>query len=425
MRAVRLLIHFQPVHIMTFKSLNLCSELIDALPQTLQQPTEIQTKTIPAIIEKRDLLALAQTGSGKTLAFGLGGLHNLEHGIDVVQSLIVVPTRELANQVASSIEPFARAVSIRIATFIGGMSEESISDILSQEPQMIVATPGRLVSLIEHGSLSLSQCKSFVLDEADRLLDMGFWPDIQAIKESLPAKHHTLLFSATLPAKLEQQAEALLFKPLKVSVHPKNSVVENIQETLYLVNKGSKPQALISLLKQHQNTQSLVFIGAKDNADALVKKLKKAKLNVEALHGNKTQEERSQILDDFKQGKIETLVATDVMARGIHIDALPLVINFELPMHSASYVHRVGRTARAGANGHAISLVSHSETDALSAIRQLTERTLPVQSLEGFPVTDKPATEGTQRKRPPKDKQANRRTAKKKSIKQFKSKSSR
>ena len=425
MSAVRLPIHFQLVHTMTFKSLNLCSELIDALPKTLQQPTEIQTKTIPAIMQKKDLLALAQTGSGKTLAFGLGGLHNLDSNVEAVQSLIVVPTRELASQVTSSLESFARAVSIRISTLIGGMSEESVNDTLNNRPQLIVATPGRLVSLIEQGSLSLSQCQALVLDEADRLLDMGFWPDVQTIKKSLPAKHQTLLFSATLPTELEQQADALLFKPLKVSVHQKNSVAENIQETLYLVNKGSKPQALISLLQQHTNTQALVFIGAKDNADVLTKKLKKAKLNVEALHGNRTQEERSQILDDFKHGKIETLVATDVMARGIHIDSLPLVINFELPMHSASYVHRVGRTARAGANGHAISLVSHSETDALNAIRQLTERTLPVQSLEGFPVTDKPAAEGTQRKRPPKDKQANRRTAKKKSIKQFKSKSSR
>jgi len=288
-----------------------------------------------------------------------------------------------------------------------------------------VATPGRLVSLIEQGLLSLSHCQALVLDEADRLLDMGFWPDIQVIKKSLPAKHQTLLFSATLPSELEQQADELLFKPLKVNVHPKNSVAQNIKETLYLVNKGSKPQALISLLQQYKNTQSLVFIGAKDNADALTKKLKKAKLNVEALHGNKSQEERSQILEDFKKGRIETLVATDVMARGIHIDALPLVINFELPAHSANYVHRVGRTARAGASGHAISLVSHSEAETLNAIRQLTERALPVQSLEGFPVTDKPATEGTQRKRPPKDKQANRRTAKKKSIKQFKSKNSR
>lgn len=410
---------------MTFKSLNLCPELIDALPKALQQPTEIQHKSIPAILDKRDLLALAQTGSGKTLAFGLGGLQNLERDINAVQSLIVVPTRELANQISSSLTPFASALSIRVATFIGGMSEENVNDALSSEPQMVVATPGRLVSLIEQGLLSLSHCQALVLDEADRLLDMGFWPDIQVVKKSLPAKHQTLLFSATLPSELEHQADELLFKPLKVNVHPKNSVAQNIKETLYLVNKGSKPQALISLLQQYKNTQSLVFIGAKDNADALTKKLKKAKLNVEALHGNKSQEERSQILEDFKKGRIETLVATDVMARGIHIDALPLVINFELPAHSANYVHRVGRTARAGATGHAISLVSHSEAETLNAIRQLTERALPVQSLEGFPVTDKPATEGTQRKRPPKDKQANRRTAKKKSIKQFKSKNSR
>ena len=410
---------------MTFNSLNLHSELIDALPPALQKPTEIQSKAIPAILEKRDVLALAQTGSGKTLAFGLGGLHNIERQLETLQCLVMVPTRELATQVTKALQPFASACSIRMATLIGGMNQKDIDDVVNSSPQIVVATPGRLVSLVEQGSLSLKDCQTLILDEADRLVDMGFWPDVQAVKKSLPAKHQTLFFSATLPKELEQQTDDLLFKPVKITVHPENSVAENIQETLYLVNKGSKPQALISLLQQNQSTQTLVFIGAKDNADALTKRLKKAKLSVEALHGNKSQEERNQILDDFKQGRIETLIATDVMARGIHIDALPLVINFELPMHSASYVHRVGRTARAGASGQAISLVSHSETDTLEAIRKLTGRALPVQSLDGFPVTDKPATEGAQRKRPPKDKQANRRTAKKKSIKQFKSKPSR
>ncbi|CAK2123019.1 DEAD/DEAH box helicase [Vibrio crassostreae] len=407
---------------MSFDNLTLNAKTVAAIPSQFDKPTEIQQAVIPTIIAEKDVLALAQTGSGKTLAFGLPLLNNINHDVNELQALVIVPTRELASQVAESLEPIATALNISTITLTGGVNADDQQQQLLTKPQLAIATPGRLLAVIKSGELELTQCVSLVLDEADRLIDMGFWPDIQAITEALPAKRQSLLFSATLPPELVNQAETLLSNPEKITTHQENSVVETIEETLYLVNKGSKAQALIALLNQNQWPQVLVFIGAKDNADALTKRLNKAKISVSALHGNKSQEEREQTLESFKNGETRVLIATDVMARGIHIDQLPVVINFELPPHSATYVHRVGRTARAGSAGCAISLVSHSESEHLNAIRTLTNKPLALQSLEGFPVTDKPASEATARKRPPKDKMANRRTAKKKSIKQFKSK---
>ncbi|MEZ8045931.1 DEAD/DEAH box helicase [Vibrio sp. 10N.237.312.C02] len=409
---------------MSFDSLALNPKTVSAIPSQFNKPTEIQQAVIPAIIAGKDVLALAQTGSGKTLAFGLPLLNSIKHDVNELQAIIIVPTRELASQVAKALEPIATTLDIKTVTLTGGVDIEIQQQQLLEKPQLVIATPGRLHAVIQENKLELTQCKSLVLDEADRLLDMGFWPDVQTIISALPKKHQTLLFSATLPKELISQTEALLVNPVKVTTHQENSVVAAIEETLYLVNKGSKAQALIALVNQHAWSQVLVFIGAKDNADALTKRLNKAKISVNALHGNKSQEEREQALESFKNGKTRVLIATDVMARGIHIDQLPVVINFDLPSHSATYVHRVGRTARAGSTGSAISLVSHSETDYLNAIRTLTNKPLMLQALEGFPVTDKPASETAARKRPPKDKMANRRTAKKKSVKQFKSKPS-
>ncbi|PMM96704.1 DEAD/DEAH box helicase [Vibrio splendidus] len=409
---------------MSFDNLTLNAKTVTAIPSQFDKPTEIQQAVIPSIIAGKDVLALAQTGSGKTLAFGLPLLNNINHDVNGLQALIIVPTRELASQVTESLEPVATALDIKLVTLTGGVTTDDQQQQLLTQPQLAIATPGRLLALIKSSELDVTQCVSLVLDEADRLIDMGFWPDIQAITAALPNKRQSLLFSATLPPELVSQAELLLSNPVKVTTHQENSVVATIEETLYLVNKGSKAQALIALLHQSPWPQVLVFIGAKDNADALTKRLNKSKINVSALHGNKSQEEREQALESFKNGETRVLIATDVMARGIHIDQLPVVINFDLPTHSATYVHRVGRTARAGSTGCAISLVSHSETDYLNAIRTLTNKPLVLQALEGFPVTDKPASEATARKRPPKDKMANRRTAKKKSAKQFKSKPS-
>ncbi len=290
---------------------------------------------------------------------------------------------------------------------------------LAENPNILVATTGRLFDLTQSG-LSLNRVTTLVLDEADRLLDMGFWPQVQALASQTASVRQTVMCSATFSDDLKLKAQQLMRAPTQVSANPENSINQAVQETLYLVNKGSKTQALVALLKQHQWPQVLVFIGAKENADSLTKKLNKAGIVATALHGDKSQTQREAALAEFKNGTTQVLIATDLLARGIHIEQLPVVINFELPMHAETYVHRVGRTARAGQQGIALSLVCHGEMDALNAIRTLTQRDLPVQNLEGFPVTDQPST--GESKRAPRDKQANRRTQNKKSVKQFQGK---
>lgn len=408
---------------MTFSELNLASSLLSALSAELHTPTTIQQLAIPMILSGRDLLALAQTGSGKTFAYGLPLLQKTLPMTPHIQTLVIVPTRELATQVSQALGLIAKPMNIDVCPLCGGVDQQWQQDQLAQNPQFIVATPGRLLDLIQQQLVNLSSLKHLVLDEADRLLEMGFWPDVQRIISHLPAKKQTLLFSATLLPELEEKALQPLNDPIKISANPPNQTVPEIEEQLYLVNKGSKAQVLIHLLKQHHWSQVLVFISARDNADALAKKLLKAGIRVAALHGNKDQTEREQILTQFKQQKIEVLIATDLLARGIHIERLPAVINFDLPPSPAVYIHRVGRTARAGQTGLALSLVCHNESAILDAIRQLTQRPLAVQTLADFPVTDQPAA--TTPKRQPRDKQANRRSAQKRSLKQFQPKSSR
>ncbi|TKG24618.1 DEAD/DEAH box helicase [Vibrio breoganii] len=405
---------------MPFSQLTLCSELSDTLQANFTTPTEVQSQAIPAILGRKDVLAIAQTGSGKTLAYGLAILEQVRLQPCSTQAIILVTTRELATQVCDTLEPYANTVDITALSLCGGIDKEWQKEQLLLTPEILVATPGRLLDLLKDQSIDVSRLSAFVLDEADRLLDMGFWPDIQEIVSLLPPKRQTLMFSATFSEKLETQAEGLLHSPKRIQTNVANSVVEGIEETLYLVNKGSKTNALIAQLKQHNWSQVLVFIGAKDNADALCKKLTKAGISVAALHGNKSQQEREETLELFKQRKVNVLIATDLLARGIHVQSLPVVINFELPSNAEVYVHRVGRTARAGEQGVAISLVCHGETEYLSAIRQLTLRELPLEELEGFPVTDKPSS--GQSKRAPRDKKANRRTNSKKSVKQFQGK---
>ncbi|GEM79640.1 DEAD/DEAH box helicase [Vibrio superstes] len=408
---------------MPFSQLSLCPELSDTLQANFTEPTEVQSQAIPAILGRKDVLAIAQTGSGKTLAYGLAILEQVRLQPCSTQAIILVPTRELATQVCDTLEPYANTVDITALSLCGGIDKEWQKQQLLLTPEILVATPGRLLDLLKDQSIDVSRLSSFVLDEADRLLDMGFWPDIQEIVSLLPPKRQTLMFSATFSEKLEIQAKGLLHSPKRIQTNVANSVVEGIEETLYLVNKGSKTNALIAQLKQHNCSQVLVFIGAKDNADALCKKLTKAGVSVAALHGNKSQQEREETLEWFKQRKVNVLIATDLLARGIHVQSLPVVINFELPSNAEVYVHRVGRTARAGEQGVAISFVCHGETEYLSAIRQLTLRELPLEELEGFPVTDKPSS--GQSKRAPRDKKANRRTNSKKSVKQFQGKAKR
>ncbi|EGQ8162958.1 DEAD/DEAH box helicase [Vibrio parahaemolyticus] len=406
---------------MPFSTLSLSSELIHALPKDFKKPTDIQALAIPELLAGQDLLALANTGSGKTLAYGLPLLEKLSVNPEQ-KALILVPTRELAMQVSEAINQVGQVLELNAVCLCGGVDKEQQQQALATNPHILVATTGRLVDLANNG-LDLSKVHYLVLDEADRLLDMGFWPDVQNIAGQTSNQRQTAMFSATFSDELKGKAKLLMQAPKQVAAHQENSTNQDIVETLYLVNKGSKTKALIELIQKNAWTQALVFIGAKENADGLAKKLNKAGISTNALHGDKSQAERKEVLAQFKSGQMQVLIATDLLARGIHIEQLPVVINFELPMHAETYVHRVGRTARAGEQGVAMSLVCHSEMDALNAIRHLTQRALPVQDLVGFPVTDKPST--GESKRAPRDKKANRRTHAKKSIKQFQGKSKR
>ncbi len=404
---------------MSFSSLSLVPKLVQALPQNVVKPTDIQALVIPQMLAEKDVLAQANTGSGKTLAYLLPLLQRLLPNPDQ-QALVLVPTRELAFQVNDSVGEITEPLGLSSVVLCGGVDKAQQQAKLAKRPNILIATTGRLLDLLSAEELSLKQVKTLILDEADRLLDMGFWPDVQAIAEKLPAQRQTAMFSATFSDALKQKATALMSVHVALTAHQENSTNKDIAETLYLVNKGSKAKALIELIKQNHWSQALVFIGAKENADSLAKKLNKAAITTSALHGNKSQSEREETLAQFKSCQAQVLIATDLLARGIHIEQLPVVINFELPMHAETYVHRVGRTARAGEQGVAMSLVCHGETEALNAIRSLTQRELPVQELEGFPVTDKPST--GESKRAPRDKKANRRTNSKKSIKQFQGK---
>ncbi|CAM3169442.1 DEAD/DEAH box helicase [Vibrio rarus] len=405
---------------MPYSNLALCPELSTLLLSHFKAPTEVQSLAIPAILQQLDVLTIAQTGSGKTLAYGLALLEKTRLNPCSTQAIVLVPTRELAQQVSEAIQPFANAVDVSVLALCGGSDKQVQKQQLLLSPEILVATPGRLLDLLMDQAIDLHHLHCLILDEADRLLDMGFWPDIQKITALLPKKHQTLMFSATFSAELEAQASQMLYQPKRIQTAVTNSVVDGIQENLYLVNKGSKANVLIAQIKQQQWSQVLVFISAKDNADALCKKLTKAGITCAALHGNKTQQQRQQTLEQFKQHNVTVLIATDLLARGIDVQQLPVVINFDLPHSAEVYVHRVGRTARAGQQGLAISLVCHGEIESLSAIRQLTQRELPLYELEAFPVTDKPSS--GQSKRAPRDKKANRRTQNKKSVKQFKSK---
>ncbi|WP_158108856.1 DEAD/DEAH box helicase [Vibrio furnissii] len=403
---------------MPFSTLSLSSELIHALPKDVKQPTDIQALAIPELLAGKDVLALANTGSGKTLAYALPLLDKLNANPQQ-KALILVPTRELAIQVSEAINQVGQALELNAVCLCGGVDKAQQQQALETNPHIFVATTGRLVDLVNHG-LDLSHIHTLVLDEADRLLDMGFWPDVQNIAMQTANQRQTAMFSATFSEALKEKAKQLMHAPKQVAAHQENSTNQDITETLFLVNKGSKTKALIELIQQNAWTRVLVFIGAKENADGLAKKLNKAGVSTTALHGNKSQDEREEALAQFKSGQVNVLIATDLLARGIHIEQLPVVINFELPMHAETYVHRVGRTARAGEQGVAMSLVCHGEMDALNAIRHLTQRALPVQDLAGFPVTDKPST--GESKRAPRDKKANRRTNNKSSIKQFQGK---
>lgn len=378
---------------MTFKSLGLSDALLQAISKKgYETPSAIQQKAIPLILERKDVLASAQTGSGKTAGFALpileilGDQPSLRHR--PVRALILTPTRELAAQVEDEFREYGEYTSLKSTVIFGGVGANPQIKALRNGVDVLVATPGRLLDLLGQGALTLSKIEILVLDEADRMLDMGFLRDIKKILALLPTKRQNLLFSATFSKDIKKLANEFLHNPVLVEATPENTTVEKIEQTVYRVDKAQKTDLIIKLIAEGNWQQVLVFTRTKHGANRLSEKLEKAKIPSAAIHGNKSQGARTRALSGFKEGKVRVLVATDIAARGLDIPLLPHVINFELPNISEDYVHRIGRTGRAGASGEAISLVSLDEVGYLRDIEKLIGERLQPKTLAEFELTE-------------------------------------
>src|SRR5210317_1067072 len=351
-----------PSHIMQFEDLGLISPILRALKdQNYKSPTTIQQKSIPLILSGEDILGNAQTGTGKTAAFAVpiiqhlvGEGHNPQ-GKRTISSLVVTPTRELAIQIGESFTAYAKYTHVKNTVIFGGVSQGSQTHALKRGVDVLVATPGRLLDLMDQGFISLRDIEYFVLDEADRMLDMGFIHDIRKIIAKLPKKRQSLFFSATMPAKIVDLSRKILGNPEKVIIKPEQTTAEKVEQSIYFVSKKGKPKLLAHLLQEEDIRSAIVFSRTKHGANKIVRILGKSKIDAEAIHGNTSQNPRQQALGNFKNGKIKVLVATDIAARGIDIDELSHVINHDLPNIPETYVHRIGRTGRASASGSAIS----------------------------------------------------------------------
>ena len=377
---------------MSFSNLGLCTELLRAIKEEgYTTPTPIQTESIPVILSKKDVLAAAQTGTGKTAGFTLPLLELLNKNYlkdrkSAVKALILTPTRELATQVGESVEVYGKYLPFKSAVIFGGVGINPQKAILKKGVDIITATPGRLLDLVSQDCLDLSKVEFLVLDEADRMLDMGFIHDIKKILSILPKHRQNLLFSATFSSEIKKLADSLLKTPVLIEVSKANSTSHKVEQTVHHVDKERKKELLIHLLNKNSWKQVLVFTRTKHGANKLSEALIKDKITSAAIHGNKSQGARTKALDDFKAGTVRVLVATDIAARGIDIDQLPHVINFELPNVPEDYVHRIGRTGRAGNSGDAISLVCIDEHDYLLAIEKLIKQKINKIAIEGFKV---------------------------------------
>ena len=379
---------------MAFKKLDLIEPVLKALvAEGYTTPTPIQAQSIPLVLERRDLLGCAQTGTGKTAAFAIPILQILyqqkqeERGPRTIKVLILTPTRELAIQIDESFAAYGKYTGLTHTVIFGGVSQLQQTNILRRGVDILVATPGRLLDLISQGFIDLKYLKIFVLDEADRMLDMGFIHDVKRIITKLPEKRQTLFFSATMPPEIQKLANVLLTTPAKVEVTPASSTVDAIEQSLYFVEKKDKPVLLLHLLKDEKILSALIFTRTKHGADKVVKFLHRNNITAAAIHGNKSQNARQNALNNFKSGNIRVLVATDIAARGIDIDDLSHVINFELPNIPETYVHRIGRTGRAGNTGVAISFCGAEEKDELKDIQKLISKNIPVVSEHPFPLS--------------------------------------
>jgi ATP-dependent RNA helicase RhlE len=369
---------------MRFDDLNLIDPLLRAVrTEGYEIPTPIQEQAIPHILAGRDVLGCAQTGTGKTAAFALPILQRLSSARPGGRArpprvLVLTPTRELATQIGDSFATYGRHTGLTHTVVFGGVGQSPQVAALRRGVDILVATPGRLLDLMGQGVVTLTALDVFVLDEADRMLDMGFLPDVRRIIKALPSQRQTLFFSATMPRDIEELAQSILTNPVGVEVTPVASTAERIEQSVYFVEKADKRALLAHLLREPGITRALVFTRTKHGANRVVKELEKVGIGAEAIHGNKSQGARERALENFKRGTTRVLVATDIAARGIDVEGISHVINYDLPNIAESYVHRIGRTARAGAGGIAISFCDHEERAFLRDIERLIRQTVPV-----------------------------------------------
>lgn len=378
---------------LTFDQLNLQEPLLKALKETgYTHPTPIQERAIPVVLEQKDLLGCAQTGTGKTAAFAipilqlLNGQRPAHKGPRAIRTLVLTPTRELAIQIEESFRTYGKYTGLNQMVIFGGVSQSNQVNALRSGVDVLIATPGRLLDLLNQGFISMQQLQLFVLDEADRMLDMGFIHDVKKVIARLPVKRQTLFFSATMPPEIASLANTILKNPVKIEVTPVSSTAEKITQQVYFVPKDSKRSLLIHVLDNPAIERALVFARTKYGSDKIARALNKAGIKADAIHGDKSQNARQNALNNFKDGRIRILVATDIAARGIDVDNLTHVINYELPNVPETYVHRIGRTGRAGASGIAISFCDAEEREYLKDIQKLTRQTVPV--VEDHPFVD-------------------------------------
>ncbi len=363
---------------MTFKELNISAPILKALiDKKYETPTPIQEQAIPAVLSGQDLLGIAQTGTGKTAAFAIPVIQQLcqlqaKGSKREISALILTPTRELAIQIDECFRDYAKYTDLRHTVIFGGVNQKPQVDRLKCGTDILIATPGRLLDLIAQKYITLAHVRHFILDEADRMLDMGFVHDIRRLLPLLPKKKQTLFFSATMPPAIANLSKSILHNPVKVEVAPVASIVDTIEQQLYFVEKPEKSNLLVSILKKEQGKTVLVFSRTKHGADKIARVLNKKGIGCEAIHGNKTQGARQRALTNFKSGKTRVIIATDIAARGIDIENLAMVINYDLPNIAETYVHRIGRTGRAGNRGTALSFCSQEERTLVKGIQKLT-----------------------------------------------------
>ncbi|MFQ3236286.1 MAG: ATP-dependent RNA helicase RhlE [Paraglaciecola sp.] len=379
---------------MSFGSLGLCAELLKTIAELgYTTPSPIQVEAIPVVLSQRDVMAVAHTGTGKTAGFTLPMVQLLSGGHSLqaqsVRALVITPTRELAAQVAQSVQNYSRNMNIRSAAVFGGVRIEPQISQLQEGLDVLVATPGRLIDLYNQQAINFEQLEILVLDEADRMLDLGFIDDIRRIQMLLPVKRQTLMFSATFSKAIKSLATGMLNNPLLLEMTASNSPVDTVKQKVHPVDKARKSEVLIYLIKKNHWRQVLVFSRTKQGADSLVLQLENAAISAASIHANRTQHARTRALDSFKNGNVMVLVATDIASRGIDVDQLPCVVNFELPYLPEDYVHRIGRTGRAGTLGLAISLFSEDESKQLQSVERLIGRKFDCEIIPGFAPSKK------------------------------------